>query len=478
MILAFLLFFQARPPSTDDLEANLRKFTQVLAIAQQHAADPVSTENALYQGAIPGMLQHLDPHSVFFDPNQYQQLKEMERSERKGFGTVVSILPGRVIVLQAAAGTPSGKAGLTPGDEILAVNNVALNRLDSEQLMQYLSQARQQTADLIVRRPGSTRLMQFTLNPELVDAPSVDRAFLLKPGVGFVRVTAWEANTGRQLKDAIEKLGGDKLNGLVLDLRNNPGGAVQTALEAAALFLKPGQLILSVKGRSIKDEGVDVPKAAHPYTFPVAVLINDKTASASEILTGALQDHDRAAVIGLPSYGKGLVQNVFTLSGTTAVALTTAFYYTPSGRSIQKPLRTGQLEIERPTQEYKTDAGRVVRGGGGIEPDMVVGPEAQTRLRIALEASGTLTAFATEYTQKHKIDESFEITPQILDQFQVFAAERGIQPPVGEWSVDSSWTRSRLKQEILNQGVGIEKGDEVEAQRDPQVQAALSKLKE
>jgi len=477
VIFAFLLFFQARP-STDDLEANLKKFTQVLAIAQQHAADPVSTENALYQGAIPGMLQHLDPHSVFFDPNQYQQLKEMEHSERKGFGTVVSILPGRVIVLQAAAGTPSGKAGLTPGDEILAVNNVALNRLDSEQLMQYLSQAHQQTAYLIVRRPGSTRLMQFTLNPELVDVPSVDRAFLLKPGVGFIRVSAWEANTGRQLKEAIEKLGGDKLNGLVLDLRNNPGGAVQTALEAAALFLKPGQLILSVKGRSIKDEGVDVPKTAHPYKFPLAVLINDKTASASEILTGALQDHDRATVIGLPSYGKGLVQNVFTLSGTTAVALTTAFYYTPSGRSIQKPLRTGQLEFERSNQEYTTDAGRAVRGGGGIEPDIVVGPEAQSRLRIALDASGTITSFATEYTQKHKIDDMFEVSPQILDEFQVFAAERGIQPPVGEWSLDKAWTQSRLKQEILNQGVGIEKGDEVEAQRDPQVQAAVSKLKE
>lgn len=474
MILPFLLLFQA--PATTDLEATIRKFTQVLAAIQEHAADPVSTENAVYQGAIPGMLQKLDPHSVFFDPSQYQQLKEMERSERKGFGTVVSILPGRVIVLQAAAGSPSAKAGLAPGDEILAVNNVALNRLDSEQLMQYLSQARQQTAYLIVRRSGSTRLMHFTLNPELVDSPSVDRAFFLKPEIGYIRATAWEPNTGRQLKEAIENLGGEKLKGLVLDLRNNPGGVVQSALEAASLFLKPGQVILTVKGRSIKGESADVPKLARPYAFPLAVVINEKTASASEILTGALQDHDRATIIGLPSYGKGLVQNVFTLTGNTAIALTTAFYYTPSGRSIQKPLRTGQLEIETPKQEYKTDSGRVVRGGGGIQPDISVTPEGQTRLRIALDASGALTTFATEYTHQHKIDESFTATPQILDEFQVFAAEHGIQPPVGEWSLDRDWIQNRLTQEIMNQGLSIEKGDEIEAQRDPQIQAAVKAL--
>jgi len=472
VILPLLLFLQASAPA--DLEATLKTLTRVLAVTEENAADPVSTESAIYQGAIPGMLRRLDPHSVFFDPTQFEQLKEMEHSEHKGFGTVVSILPGRVIVLQAAAGTPSSKAGLAPGDEILAVNNVALNRLDPEQLMEYLSQARQQTAYLIVRRPGSTRLMEFTLHPELVDTPTVDRAFFLKPDIAYIRVNGWEPKTGRQLKEAIDKLGGDKLKGLVLDLRNNPGGTVQSALDAAALFLNPGQVILSVKGRSIKGDSAEVPKIARPYTLPLAVLINEKTASASEILTGALQDHDRATVIGLPSYGKGLVQNVFTLTGNTALALTTAFYYTPSGRSIQKPLRTGQLEIEPSKEEYKTDSGRAVRGGGGIQPDVMVAGESPTRLRVALDASGALTSFATEYTRRHKIDDSFDVTPKVLDEFQVFAAEHSIQPSMGEWSADRDWIHSRLKQEILNQGLGVEKGDEVEAQRDPEVLAAVA----
>ena len=475
MLVPLLLFFAA--PNTSDLESSLRRLTQVFAVIEREAADPVSSEQAIYQGAIPGMLRRLDPHSVFFDPSQYEQLKEMEKSERKGFGSILSVLPGRVIVLQATPGTPSAKAGLAPGDEILAVNNIPLNRLDFEQLIGFLGEARQHQALLDVRRPGNVRTLQFVLNPELVDAPSVDRAFFLRPGIGYIRVSSFDPQTAKQVKEAIEKLGGEKLKGLVLDLRNNPGGVVQTALECASYFLKPGQRILSVKGRSIQDQDVDVPKTAAPYSWPVAILVNSKTASAAEIVSGALQDHDRAVVAGEPTYGKGLVQNVFTLSGNTAVALTTAFYYTPSGRSIQKPLQTGQLAIEVSQRKFKTDSGRLVTGGGGIQPDVIVFPEAQTQLRIALDASGTITSFATEYTRKHQIAESFEVTAAILDEFQVFASEHRIQPPAGEWSRERPWVESRLKQEIFNQALGVEKGDEVEAQRDPQVLAALQNLK-
>src|ERR1700683_1686 len=313
------LFLFATPPSTEDLESALKRFTELIAIVQTHAADPVNTQQSIYEGAIPGMLRTLDPHSIFFDPDQNEQLKQMENSERKGFGTVVSVLPGRVIVLQALPGTPSAKSGLQPGDEIVAVNNVVLARLEFEQIVGYLGESHQHRAQLIVRRPGNARPLPFVLDPELLDSPSVDRAFMLQPGIGYVRVNGFDPQSARQLKEAIEKLGGAKLKALVLDLRDNPGGVVQTALEAASYFLKPGQKILSVKGRSIEEQTVDVPKTASPYDFPLAVLVNAKTASAAEILTGALQDHDRAVVLGEPSYGKGLVQNVFPLTGNTAL---------------------------------------------------------------------------------------------------------------------------------------------------------------
>ena len=475
MILPALFLF-ATPPSTEDLEGALKRFTEVISIVETQAADPVNTQQSVYQGAIPGMLRTLDPHSIFFDPDQNEQLKQMENSERKGFGTVVSILPGRVIVLQAMAGTPSAKAGLQPGDEIVAVNGVELARLEFEQIVGYLGESHQHRAQLIVRRPGNPRPLEFVLDPELLDSPSVDREFLLQPGIGYIRVNGFDPQTAKQLKDAIEKLGGEKLKGLVLDLRDNPGGVVQAALEAASYFLKPGQKILSVKGRSIEDQSVDVPKTATPYLFPLAVLVNAKTASAAEILSGALQDHDRAVVIGEPSFGKGLVQNVFPLTGNTALALTTAFYYTPSGRSIQKPLPSGHLEIEKQAEKFQTDAGRSVIGGGGIQPDVAIGPEPLTRLRVALDASGIMTAFATEFIQKTHIRPDFEVTPALLEEFQVYAGQRNIQPSVGEWTQERSWLQNRLKQEIFNQGLGVAMGDEVEAQRDPAVRAAIERL--
>src|ERR1700683_2136617 len=397
------LFLFATPPSTEDLESALKRFTELIAIVQTHAADPVNTQQSIYEGAIPGMLRTLDPHSIFFDPDQNEQLKQMENSERKGFGTIVSILPGRVIVLQAQPGTPSAKAGLQPGDEIVAVNGVALARLEFDQIIGYLGESHQHRAQLIVRRPGNARPLPFVLDPELLDSPSVDRAFLLRPGIGYIRVTGFDPQTARQLKEAIQSLGGDKLKGLVLDLRDNPGGVVETALEAASFFLQPGQKLLSVKGRSLEGQSVDVPKTAAPYDFPLAVLVNAKTASAAEILTGALQDHDRAVVLGEPSYGKGLVQNVFPLTGNTALALTTAFYYTPSGRSIQKPLGSGNLEIQKQAEQFHTDSGRTVTGGGGIQPDIAIGPDPPTRLRVVLDASGVITSFATEFIQKHDV---------------------------------------------------------------------------
>jgi carboxyl-terminal processing protease len=476
MIAPLFLFFAPPAAQADDLEKLLKRFTDVVATVEAQAADPVNTEQAIYGGAIPGMLRELDPHSIFFDPQQNEQLKQMESSERKGFGTVVSVLPGRVIILQALAGTPSAKAGLQPGDEIVAVNNVALARLELEQIIQFLTEARQHQADLIVRRPGNVRLLNFILDPALVDAPSVDRAFLLKPGIGYIRATSFDPQTAKQLKEAIESLGGQKLRGLVLDLRDNPGGVVQAALEATSYFLKPGQRILSVKGRSIEGQDVDTPKTATPYSFVLAVLVNEKTASAAEIVSGALQDHDRATIIGQPTFGKGLVQNVFPLSGNTALALTTAFYYTPSGRSIQKALPSGHLGIEKQAAEFRTDSGRVVIGGGGIEPDILIAPEPLTQLRIALDASATITSFATDFIQRHKITDSFEVTPAILEEFQVYAGEHSIQPPVGEWLREREWLQSRLKQEIFNQALGVAKGDEVEAQRDPSVRAALSKM--
>jgi len=476
---SLVIFFICCSGAAQDLDTHVKRLVDAYALVEQNAADPVSSEQVFYQGVIPGMLRRLDPHSVFFDPQQFEQLKKLETSTQKGFGSVVSVLPGRVIVLQTMAGTPSAKSGMSPGDEIVAINNVRLNRLDLEQLVGLLQQSKQQPARLVVRRPGNLRLLEFTLTPEEMQSPSVERVFFLKPGIGYVRVASFDEKTGAQIREAIEKLGGERLKGLVLDLRNNPGGMLTAALETVSLFLKPGSPILTVRGRAVPEKEEKVPADGTPYNFPLAALINGRSASASEIVAGALQDHDRAVIIGEPSFGKGLVQSVFPLADSTGMALTTALYYTPSGRSIQKPFDAEQFELgataahPNKKSEFHTDKGRVVRGGGGIMPDEVVYPPPVSRFKIAMEESGSFTSFATQYTQKNKVTESFEVTPALLDDFHVYLAEHAIQPSLAEWSSNLDFIRNRLKTEIFNQTLGVAKGDEVEAQRDPQIQRAV-----
>ena len=471
----------AQPPG-DELDRQMRSVLGAYAIAERNAADPVTAAQAFYQGAIPGLLRTLDPHSVFFDPDQFEQLRKMESSTQKGFGSVVSLLPGRVIVLQTLPGTPSAKAGLAPGDEILAVNGYIIARLDLNQLTELLGVARQREARINVRRPGESRIMELTLTPEEMQTDSVDRAFFMGPGIGYIRVSSFDENTPQHLKAAIEKLGGSGLKGLVLDLRNNPGGLLTAAVRTASLFLRPGLAIVTVRGRNVPENTESVPSIATPYACKLAILIDGKSASATEIVSGAMQDHDRATIVGEPSFGKGLVQSVFPLTEGTGLALTTALYYTPSGRSIQKPLDVSRFELAGATahpnavSEFRTDSGRKVTGGGGIQPDAVVHPLPMNRLRVVLDASGSFPDFAAEYLRTNKVTLDFEVPPELMDQFRVFLGERRISPSIGEWSLERDFIRSRLQQEIFDLAFGVEKGDEVQATRDPVILKAVEEL--
>ena len=462
-VFAFLLLFADE--TGESLDSALKRFVQLFAVVEQNAADKPDIGQLIDGGAIPGMLRRLDPHSVFFNPGHFEQLKELERSTRKGFGSIVSVLPGRVIVLQTLPGTPSAKSGLSPGDEIIAINGIRLDLLEPEQLIQLLTEARQHQIRIDVRRPGSARLLPLVLTPEDVEASSVDRAFLLQPGVGYVRATTFDVQTGKQIRDAIERLGGAQLKGLVLDLRDNPGGVMQAAVETASLFLSPGQKVVSVRGRSMGGDEATVAQDAKPYTFPVSVLINGKSASASEIVAGAIEDHKRGKILGEQSFGKGLVQSVFPLSHGSGLALTTAYYYTPAGRSIQRPL---QGTLERSTSS----------GLKNITPGEVVYPESMSRLRSVLDASGAVTTFATDWLQRTRtpITDAFDVSNALLDEFQSAMSARNIRPGVAEWSADREWIRNRLKQEIFNLTLGVAKGDEVEAARDPVVKAAVRAL--
>jgi carboxyl-terminal processing protease len=479
---AALLLCAAALPAADDLASQMKSVTDAFAILEENAADPVNSEQAFYQGAIPGLLRKLDPHSVFFDPGQFDQLRKLETSTQKGFGTVVSLMPGRVIILQTLPGTPSAKAGLNPGDEILGINGYVISQLELEQLQELLTVARQRPAQLDVKRPGAYGILHFSMIPEELQSPSVDRAFFVAAGVGYVRVASFEESTPQLIRDAIEKLGGEQLTGLILDLRNNPGGLLTAAVQTAGLFLEPGQKVLTIRGRNTPEHSESVPENAKPYRFKLAILLNEKSASASEIVSGAMQDHDRATILGQVSFGKGLVQSVFPMSEGTGLALTTALYYTPSGRSIQKPLDAAQFELAATTrhindkQQFHSDKGRPLTGGGGIQPDIVVYPEAMTPLRAALEATASFTNFATDYLARHKVADDFEVTPEVLNEFRLFVTDRRIVPGLSEWIADQRFIENRLQTEIVNQALGVEKGDQIEARRDPVILKAMEIL--
>jgi carboxyl-terminal processing protease len=288
--------------------------------------------------------------------------------------------------------------------------------------------------------------------------------------VGYVKIESFEQPTVEEVRKALseDQLDAARLRGLVLDLRDNPGGLLSAAVEAAALFLKPGQLMASVRGRSGSQEELRVLDGAKPLAASLAVVINGRTASAAEIVAGALQHHGRAKIVGAPSFGKGLVQRVFPLPESTGLALTTALYFTPGGRSIQR--RLPQL----PTTLGAAEAGGT--GEGGIVPDVAAELEALTPFRVALEAGSSFLSFAQRYTAGHKIPAGFEVTSELLDEFQLYLSEHRIRPSLSEWSANREFVRSRLKQEIYNLAFGVAKGDEVEAQRDAQIQAAVRAL--
>ena len=480
----FLLCVPALALGDDGLDLHLQRFLDVYAVVEQQFADPVDPETTFYQGVLPSMLHTLDPHSAFLDRDQYERLQEMRTSTEKGFGSVVSLLPGRVIVLQTLPGSPSARSGLSPGDEIVVINRYPLAPLTIHQLVSLLGQSRQDRAELMVKRPGFARLIPMDLIPAEMADPSVRRSFVIEPGLAYVKLANFEQNTAEELRQAIDGLDGDELSGLILDLRGNPGGIVESAVMAAAFFLKPGENILWIRAKEGPKEEVKVPEGYKPYGFRVCVLIDDQTASAAELMAGALQDHDRAWIVGVPSFGKGLVQSVFPLSEGAAVALTTAKYLTPSGRSIQRPLADCELyalasclDSSDKGKQFKTDAGRVVEEGGGITPDEIVFPRPYTRFEAAMEGSNSFLEFAQEQLRREgKVSGDFEVSSRMLDDFQLFLSERKIRPGLAEWSATVSFIRSRLKQEFFNLSLGVQEGDQIEVRRDPMVLAALRNL--
>ena len=393
-----------------DIRDSLRSFTQVYEVVQQNYAEPVSPDKAIYNGAIPGMLRVLDPHSNFFDPKSYAALREEQRGKYYGVGMQVGPRNNKVIVIAPFTGAPAYRAGIRPGDIIVGVDGKPTDNMSTSDVADLLKGPKGTTVKITVLREGTDKPLDFTIVRDEIPRYSVDVHFMIRPGIGYMHISGFQETTEHEVAEALDEMG--DLHGLILDLRQNPGGLLSEGVGVADKFLKKGQVIVSHHGRASAEK---VYKASHGNggrDYPLVVLVNRGTASAAEIVAGAIQDHDRGLIVGETTFGKGLVQTVYPLSENTGLALTTAKYYTPSGRLIQRDYNGVSLydyyyndrdngDVPTTNREVKmTDSGRTVYGGGGISPDVKIPPIKTTPFEDSLLEKYTFFNFAKHYVSE------------------------------------------------------------------------------
>ena len=483
------------------LRDSLHQFTDVYSLVEQNYAEPLDqdkVDKAIYDGAIPGMLHALDPHSNFYDPKAFAQMREEQHGKYYGVGMTIQPQLDKsgvvhVVVLAPFEGTPAFKAGIRPGDLILSVDGKSAEGLDSAAVAAMLKGHKGTHVSVAMQREGHDGPLSFDLVRDEIPRYSVDLAFLLKPGVGYIHVTNFMETTSREVGDALVQFqaGNGNLHGLVLDLRNNPGGLLNEAVSMSDKFLKEGQIVVSQRGRAFPDQ---VYRAAHGEEgtdkYPIVVLVNRNTASAAEIVSGALQDHDRALIVGETTFGKGLVQTVYNLSENTGLALTTYHYYTPSGRLIQRNYtgvsmydyyynHAGALPSNSTNQEVKlTDSGRTVYGGGGITPDEKIGTPVSNRFQDELLIRDVFFKFAPMYVASHTVDKNFQVDDAVMGDFKKYLTAQNVVYTQDDINAASDWLKARIKEKIVTIQFGQLQGLRTLADWDPEIQKAVTFLPE
>ncbi len=474
---------------------DLRRFAEVYSIVAQNYAGPVKPSRAIFDGAIPGMLRTLDPHSTFFGPREFARMEEEQSSHYYGVGMEIRGQGSHTVIWLPFAGSPAYRAGLRPGDVIVGINGKSAQGLNTNQIADLLKGPKGTAVRIAVMRQGHSHPLNFSVTRAAVHDSTVTCAFQLAPGIGFIHLgngtSGFSASTHRDLVKALQQLGGPAhLKGLVLDLRNNPGGLLDQAVKVADMFLAKGQVIVSHHGRNSPDQVYTALHGNHGFNYPMVVLVNNDTASAAEIVTGAVQDHDRALVVGQTTFGKGLVQTVFPLSDNTGLALTTAHYYTPSGRLIQRnyagvPLYDYFWAHDNPTPLDKrqikfTDTGRMVYGGGGITPDIHLPRPRHNDFQKELYPdmlTDRFLEFSDGYLARHpSLPRDWKPGPEVLRSFQAFLVRKRIPFTPRELKANAAWILLQVREHVVTALYGQNQGLEIRYLHDPEVQAAMHAL--
>ncbi len=504
--------------SADNIYEQLKKFQDVLSFTEKYYVDDIDTQK-LTEAAINGMLNTLDPHSVYIPPKAFEKVAEDFRGKFEGIGISFRIINDTITVLEPIGGGPSARLGILSNDRIVSIDDSSAVGYDDQKVMRTLRGPKGTKVKVAIVRPGIGGRLDFEITRDEIPLYSVEASVMVTKDVGYVRVNKFNEQTYTEMTRALQKLRGEGMKRLVLDLRGNPGGYLEEAVRMADLFLdggtkeKPKVVVYTKARKSDFEESYSAKTGEEFEKTSLIVLINNASASASEIVAGAIQDWDRGLIVGEPSFGKGLVQRQWKLVDGSAFRLTIARYYTPSGRLIQRPYEGKDKEryqreaYERQEEEgeniehqldrkngvdsvgpiFKTLAGRNVRGGGGITPDYIVKYANVTELYTVLFRRNLFYDYTKSYmegpglklrqeygNQLLKFKEKYQISDEFLEGFRKFVVSKDVKIKEDEYRKDLALMKLALKSWIARTLFGFEGQIVTSLDIDPQFQKALT----
>ncbi len=479
---------------------SLDEYADILTTLADWAPEPIAPERIVY-ASIHGMLARLDPHTAFLEPDEFSAMKEKQHGSFYGLGIQIQKRMGKITVIAPMEGTPAYRMGIRAGDIITHIGEEELKEdTSTEEVVRKLRGPKGTSVTITIRRVGFPEPIRMTITRAEIPTRSVRYAFMLEPGVGYIMLSDFTHTSSKELSDAIEKLEKQGMKKLLFDLRGNPGGVLEQAVDVTDVFVPKGSMVVYTKGRTASSaQEYYAPGDGAHFDSPLVVLVNRGSASASEIVAGAIQDHDRGLIVGQRTWGKGLVQSVYTLSYGAGLALTTARYYTPSGRWIQRDYsdllayvnpgdpdsgaQTGE-EAPHPNVEsavFYTDAGRVVYAQGGITPDVIIKNDRDSKLLQQLLARYAFFNFAVDWLARHpNVSADFDVTPEIREEFFRMVEKSARYSTVDELKKayaedpNHSLVDLAIKIEVVNAKFGPEAGRRAFAGGDPQIQKGLT----
>ncbi|MGE5245927.1 MAG: S41 family peptidase [Betaproteobacteria bacterium] len=500
-------FFGRSALATEDqIPAHYKTFTAALAQIQARYVEKVDADRLVYS-AIRGMLNTLDPHSSFFDPREYAQMRERQEGHYYGLGITIVSIEGDITAQGVFEGSPAYRKGVRQGDIIARIAGQDAKGWTTEQAMQKLRGPKGTPVEIDIRRRGYAELIPLVVTRDEVIIPTVPAYFMIDATTGYIRLQDFGENTDHDLNHALHELASQGMRRLLLDIRGNPGGPLDQAIRVANEFLPRGKMIVYTRGRVANSDQDYLATDDGGFTqIPIVMLANRNSASAAEIVTGALQDHDRAYVVGETTFGKALVQSIYRIVGGAGLALTTAHYYTPSGRLIQRPwdatfdeyltytLRDQKPRAHTPAELKHTDAGRPVYGGGGIEPDKrIEGPIEgfdPTRFGRMLYARQEFANYAQKFSAegdtriaqhangRKRVKRDFTVDDAMVADFRGQLAADKIPVDEDAFKKDETFIRAMIRFEIDKALFGMADARRHLIGVDPQAQVALTEFGE